>query len=428
MEDHHIQTASHVEDHHIQTASHLEDHHIQTASHVEDHHIQTANHVEDHHIQTANHLEDHHIQTSNHLEDHHIQTAEQERPTAEIALKIFQNKVNTTVRSLKTSGLMLSAHKTVFMSVSSPDNLRIDVQGTPITGSHSVRYLGVTFQCNGHWTKQVDRAIANARKALNLLRAVRRESWRQERKTLVHLTLSLVRSRLLFGSQALFSLPPGQVQRLAAVECTAHRHVLGLPRGVPQRRVFNEAGVLPLWHCIRRDACKYLFNSARVPNSTEEELEPTFNPTPITNQHHGIVTANQELCQEAGVCVQDRHRAVKQHGVLKPPWNREPPEVRDHPPGLSKNDSPHPLASQARELLAGLYMQDCHIYADGSVLGDGSTGAGVYLDAAKTSISIKLSPSPILTAELPAILAALQVLDMTKSPPKTVTILSESRS
>ena len=72
--------------------------------------------------------------------------------------------------------------------VSSPDNLQIDVQGTPIKGSHSVRYLGVTFQCNGHWTKQVDRAIANARKALNLLRAVRRESWGQERKTLVHLT------------------------------------------------------------------------------------------------------------------------------------------------------------------------------------------------------------------------------------------------
>ena len=232
--------------------------------------------------------------------------------------------MNTIVRSLKNSGFMLSAQKTVFMpvlpkGVSSPDNIQIDVQGTPIKGSNSVRFLVVTFQCNGHWTKQVDRAIANAGKALNLLRAVRRESWGQERKTLVHLTLSLVRSRLLFGSQALFSLPPSQIQRLAAMECTALRLALGLPRGVPQRRVYNEAGVLPLWHCIRRDACKYLFNSARVPNSSEEELESAFNPTSITNQCHGIVTASQEQCQEAGVCVQDRHRTVKQHGALKPP-------------------------------------------------------------------------------------------------------------
>ena len=172
-------------------------------------------------------------------------------PWQKSALKIFQNEVNTIVRSLRDSGFMLSAQKTVFMpvmpkGVSSPDNLQIDVQGTPVKGSHSVRYLGVTFQCIGHWTKQVDRAIANARKALNLLRAVRRESWGQERKTLVHLTLSLVRSRLLFGSQALFSLPPSHMQRLAAVECTALRLALGLPRGVPQRRVYNEAGVLPL--------------------------------------------------------------------------------------------------------------------------------------------------------------------------------------
>ena len=167
------------------------------------------------------------------------------------------------------------------------------------------------------------------------------------------------------------------MQRLAAVECTALRLALGLPRGVPQRRVHSEAAVLPLWHCIRKDACKYPFNSACVPNSTEEELEPAFNPAPITNQHHGIVTASQELCQEAGVCVQDRHRTVKQHGVLKQPFKREPPEVRDHLPGLSKDDSPHLLASQVRELLAGIYKHDYHIYTDGSVLEDGSTGAGV---------------------------------------------------
>ena len=102
-------------------------------------------------------------------------------PRQKSALKIFQNEVNTIVRSLTDSGFVLSAQKTVFMpvlpkGVSSPDNLQIDIQGTPIKGSHSVRYLGVTFQYNKHWTKQVDRAIANARKALNLLRAVRRES------------------------------------------------------------------------------------------------------------------------------------------------------------------------------------------------------------------------------------------------------------
>ena len=204
--------------------SHLEDHHSQTASHLEDHHIQTASHLEDHHSQTASHLEATTFRRPAIWRTTTFRRPNKNGPRQKSALKIFQDEVNAIVRSLRDSGFVLSAQETVFMSVllkgvSSPDNLQIDVEGTPIKGSHSVRYLRVTFQCNGHWTKQADRAIANARKALSLLRAVRRESWGQERKTLVHLSLSLVRSRLLFGSQALFSLPPSQIQRLAAVEC-----------------------------------------------------------------------------------------------------------------------------------------------------------------------------------------------------------------
>ena len=99
----------------------------------------------------------------------------------------------------------------------------------------------------------------------------------------MHLTLSLVRSRLLFGSQALFSLPPAR--------------------------------------------CR------------------------------GLLQWNVQL---SGL-----------------------PSDRDHLPGLSKDDSPHLLTSLAWELLAGLYKQDYHIYTDVSVLEDGSTGVGEYLDAVK---------------------------------------------
>ena len=54
----------------------------------------------------------------------------------------------------------------------------------------------------------------------------------------------------------------------------------------------------------QEDACKYLFNSARVPNSTEEELEPTFNPTPITNQYHGRlrIFVPTSLCAHVSIC------------------------------------------------------------------------------------------------------------------------------
>ena len=124
----------------------------------------------------------------------------------------------------------------------------------------------------------------------NLLRAVRRESWGQERKTLVHLTLSLVRSRLLFGSQAFFSLPSSHMQRLAAVECTALRLAFGLPRGVPQRRVYNEAGVLPLWHCIRSD-----LPSDSQGSATTESVQRSRSPPTVALHQEGRLQVPLQL-------------------------------------------------------------------------------------------------------------------------------------
>ena len=68
---------------------------------------------------------------------------------------------------------------------------------------------------------------------------------------------------------------------------------------------------------------------------------------------------------------------------------------------------------------------DYHIYTDGSVLEDGSTGAGVYLDAVKTSISLKLSPSLILTAQLSDSRSTLDILsrEYCKSRPDLLSII-----
>ena len=180
-------------------------------------------------------------------------------------------------------------------------HLTVNIKGILIIPSSSARYLGFVYQRNGLTTAQVRQAITNARRALNLIRAVRHEPWGQKRETLVHLTLALVRSRLLFGSPAMYNLPPSYVKNLASVECTALRIALGLPRGVPHRQTYNEEGVLPIWHCIYRNACKYLFKAASVHNSTEEELYEDSIQSPLTNQFHGLVTATQRLREEAGI-------------------------------------------------------------------------------------------------------------------------------
>ena len=346
----------------------------------------------------------------------------------------FQDEVDKVVSFLQQSGFLLAPDKTVFLPFMRagarviPQGYSIKVNGIQVEASTSARYLGVTFQSNGCWNDHIKNAVNSGRKALNIIRAVRRQSWGQNRTSLVHLSLSLVRPRLLYGSQAFHSLPSTHLQKLAAVECTALRLALGLPQSTPQRKVYNEAGVLPLWHRIKRDAGRYLITAARYPNSTDEELDPTWNRAPKDCKYHGIVTEVSDLYHQAGVRTEDRTLPPTQPSVPPPPWARAPPDVRTHLGDLQKSDDPNYLAGLAKQLLAEQYNQVWPIYTDGSVLDDGSTGVGVFFGATGETISAKISNSTILTAELFAILLALRVVSAADQPPPTITIFTDSRS
>ncbi|XP_076045817.1 uncharacterized protein LOC143028061 [Oratosquilla oratoria] len=259
----------------------------------------------------------------------------------------------------------------------------LSICGTEVPPSPSVKYLGVIFQKDGRWTSQIQQAINNARRALNLIRAVRHESWGQLRETLIHLTQSLVRSRLLFGAQALHDLPMSAIRRMATVECQALRLGHGLPQSVPQEQVYCEAGILPLWHRLKRDTCRYLFSSARVPNSTDTELGEGWNPAPPTVSGHGLVSSVSGLCSRAGIEPADRLRVPQAQIDPYPPWIMKPPEVRTNVPGVAKEDPPHQIATCTRELLAKEYADDFKIFTDGSVLSDGRTGAGLFFETTR---------------------------------------------
>ncbi|XP_076029848.1 uncharacterized protein LOC143018373 [Oratosquilla oratoria] len=311
-------------------------------------------------------------------------------------------------------GLTLSGTKTVYMPVHSkdcnagqyPDWNKITVCGTAVKPAASVRYLGVTFQRDGLWNKHLSQVCLSARRALNLARVIRREKWGQRRESLIPIIQSLVRSRLLFGTHALHDLPLTAVQRMARVECQALRLGLGLAKSVPQAQVYNEADLLPLWHCLKKDACTYLFSSAKVPNSTDEEMDESWNSASTPVPVHGLPVTVDPF----------------------PPWALTPPEVELNLPGLSRRDDPHTLAARAKEQIALIYLDDLLIYIDGSVFEDGRSGAGIYLHNTKEAYPVKLPPTTIITAELIAIREAVRKVLTLPHPSPQVTVLSDSKS
>ncbi|XP_076057221.1 uncharacterized protein LOC143034758 [Oratosquilla oratoria] len=273
---------------------------------------------------------------------------------------------------------------------------------------------------DGRWTRHIQQVCLNARRALNLVRVIRREPWGQRRETLIPIVRTLVRSRLLFGSPALHDLSPENTYKMVQIECQALRLGLDLPHSVPHEQVYNEAGVLPLRYRLKKDAGRYLFGSARVPNSTEDEMYEEWISAPPTAPIHGLPSSVRDLCLRAGLQPSDRRRVAQYQVDPFPPWTISPAEV--------ELDNPHLLAARTRELLALKYQEEFLVYTDGSVLEDGRTGAGIFLEATRESFSVKLTPTTILTAELVAIKEALNEIIAFPDPPSRVTVLSDSRS
>ena len=97
--------------------------------------------------------------------------------------------------------------------------------------------------------------------------------------------------------------------------------------------------------------------------------------------------------------------------------------------GLTRDQSRPLQACITNELLENKYSQFLQIFTDVSVLEDGSAGAGFAVpEFHSLRKSFSLPPVSIFTAELTAILMALQHISEVRTPPCAIVICSDSRS
>ncbi|XP_076058654.1 uncharacterized protein LOC143035674 [Oratosquilla oratoria] len=274
-------------------------------------------------------------------------------------VRTFQKQVDVVVNHLSNLGFTLSATKTVYMPVHGiglnrrqyPEWNQVTVCGMAVKPSASVRYLGVIFQCDGRWNKHLQQVCFSARRALNLIRAIRQEKWGQRRNSDSYHTKP-------------GALPP------------------------------------PLWRpCPPRppqDGCG----------------------------KNGTV---RELCKTAKIQAGECRRISQCQVDPFPPWALTPPEVELDLPGLSHRDDPHMLAACAREVITLKYPDDFLGYTDGTVLNDGRTGAGIYLQDTNEIFSLKPHTTTILTAELIVIREAIRKI-IALRPSTQATVFSDSKS
>ena len=66
-------------------------------------------------------------------------------------------------------------------------------------------------------------------KSYNLIKIISSKSWGQDIKTLVHLAVALVRSKLTYGQEIYFSAPKTYLKKLQSLDSKAIKIALGVP-------------------------------------------------------------------------------------------------------------------------------------------------------------------------------------------------------
>ena len=197
-----------------------------------------------------------------------------------ISMKTFQEAVDGVIRFMQVNGFTLSTQKTVFLPFhiysQQIQDILITVNNEHVFPADQVKYLGVVFQHMGSTNRHMDHNAHNASCALNVIKVLSTQPWANPPKVLVSLVRSLVRSRLVYGLEAMPSITKTGLKRLTAIEVQALRLALGLSQSMPHSLVYQDAGLLPLRDQIQLMTAKYVFRSQTVDNSTVQEVSGSF--------------------------------------------------------------------------------------------------------------------------------------------------------
>ena len=72
------------------------------------------------------------------------------------------------------------------------------------------------------------------------------KSWSQDTKTLLHLSISLVRSKMIYGQEVYFSAPNTLLKKLQSIDSKAIKLAIGVPVHTNTSKSYAEAGIISI--------------------------------------------------------------------------------------------------------------------------------------------------------------------------------------
>jgi len=120
------------------------------------------------------------------------------------------------------------------------DNINniLRINGMPVKVDNKAKFLGLVFDSKFHWNDHVAYVVDKCKKRTNLMRAISGNTWGANKKTLLIVYRSLIRTILDYGAIALDSMSETnkkkfetiQAQALRSLYAAGHFVVLRTPR------------------------------------------------------------------------------------------------------------------------------------------------------------------------------------------------------
>ena len=343
----------------------------------------------------------------------------------------LQHAINDVEQWTTQHGFTFAAGKTVAVQFHKrrgiPAEPNLKLRDNNIHFKASKKFLGLFYDQRLNWDVHVEYLRKKCFKTMNIMKVLSNTHWGADRATMLKIYRSLIRSKLDYGCQFYQSAKETVLKRLDPIHNMAIRLSTGAFRSSPVTSLCADSGEPPLAITRNQITMQYILRIKRMPNSLphkaifEPEVSAPFEMFSRLTAPVGII-AKRALAEQNLAEVEVLQVTVPD----TPPWKTNIHFRRDLCKYPKANTHPTTLKFLFLAHVAEHYSDSYMIYTDGSKF---DAGVGCAAFSCQETIRYKLNPnSSIYTAELYAIVAAIQIINNHLQNHRTFTIVSDSRS
>ena len=335
---------------------------------------------------------------------------------------MYQVELDKINNYMKCNGLELSKEKTHLMLFNNGMNPKclpkLKLGDADLEYKKETKFLGVYFTTKLNWKTHIEYLLNKTRKRLYFLKVISKQPWGQNTKTLIHLAVSLIRSKLIYGQEVYFSAPNYLLKKLQSLDSKALKIALGVPYHTNTLKCYRESNNLSLDQQRELAVAKYVVRSSSIKNSHTDEIrldKCKDYPKNSSNISYlqPIKNYTDNIMQNCNVDID----TVKAHPIVPiiPPWEHLKANILTDYTSYTKKENINIVASEAKIQLHEKFQNHIKIFTDGSVATSGDSGFGFFIPCLDIKKSFYLGKGySIFTSELCAILAALNCILETK--------------